>query len=185
MVQLQIPSIAGWNPLGKFTKTHPTRRFSSQVAPPAFEGEAGTVPDSHPATVTETATDLKLGVDEQRGTRKKRSSHSATQPPPPPNPAPPNPNPKPKGNLTHWATQSLYQSGWSEIFANAHSIVKSRTEAPKFGEQKYSEMMTHQLVFTMDAELLAENDKLKWTTKIGGGIGVETRIPALSSTMLR
>ena len=46
-------------------------------------------------------------------------------------------------------------------------------------------MMTHQLVFMMDTELLAENDKLKWATKIGGGIGVETRIPALSSTMLR
>ena len=108
-------------------------------------------------------------------------SHSATTTPEPR----PTSNPKPKGNITHWATQSLYQSGWSEIFANAHSIVKSRTEAPKFGEQKYSEMMTHQLVFTMDTELLAENDKLKWATKIADGIGVETRIPALSSTMLR
>ena len=40
-------------------------------------------------------------------------SHSATTTPPP---KPPNPNPKPKGNITHWATQSLYQSGCSDNF---------------------------------------------------------------------
>ena len=108
------PIIAGWNPLGKFTKTPPvTRRFE----------------------VAKLRCQPSKAKPELSQIRILRLSHSATQPPP--NPAPPlTPNLK----VTSRTEPLSHSTRVAEVKfspTRTKNRAKSRTEAPKFGEQKY------------------------------------------------